>query len=377
MSTGAASVSSDVVPPLGRTADQMLNAEVGTYMGKFWAATKAGQGLRKALDKSFALNEFVDNWYRSMAYLHGKTKAERGGLSETAALEEGVRAANRVLTDWDSLVPFERQILRTVFPFYGWMKHILKFTLSLPVDHPVRLSIIARFADNEIKDEGTGVPERFRQLYHFGTPDQFGNIMAINYRGTNPFSDVANYTTLAGFFGQLNPLIGGVAEAAGISGASGRADLYPEQTYDPETGKLIAKGGNVLETVATTVLPPLQVLTDRLGMSADDLRALKINNPQAYRNRVISALGFPALPQKFNLGRETALAEVARRTATNRAYSSALKSGDWRAASRYPQVAPLLRQIAQMDPSTLPLLQPMARYTEGQTPSLDALLGKP
>lgn len=331
--------------------DQRWNYMMGQTMGRFFQegiGEKLGgvaRSARKVTDASFAMNEYVDSLYRSVAYLYGKDKAVLKGLGPEEARLAGVELANRVLQDWDRMTPWERQVLRTIFPFYGWMSHILKFTVSLPIDHPLRMSIISNFARNEIEDWGSGVPERFYSMMVLGKPDEFGNVKAVNFRGSNPFSDVANYMTLAGFANQLNPAIGGVLEAMGINSATGHADLYPNLTYDRVTGRVVPKGRNVVETVGFNLFPQLEWLTSSLGMSSDDLRALKLNNPEAYKQRMSSALGLPPMPREVNLNREAALAELARDRAAQEAFRNALKTGDYTDAMRYPSVRPILSLI--------------------------------
>jgi hypothetical protein len=327
---------------------------VGEQLGKWWqqsresplgAVKKVGE---KIINKSFEANELVDNFYRSVAYLYAQDQTLTKGMSKQEAHLAGVELANRVLQDWDSMVPFERQIMRAVFPFYGWMRHILSFTLSYPVDHPLRASIISNFARNEYADFGGGLPDKFYGMFYIGQPDEDGNVKAVNLRGSNPFSDVANYATLAGFAGQLNPMIGGVLESMGINMATGKQDLYPNLTYDAQTGRLVARNRNVMESVLFSVLPQTEWLAGQVGLTTDDLRTLKLNNPDAYNARLRSILGLPPLPTEVNVYREAALAELSRDRAARTAFNEALKTGNWQDAMRYPSVRPLLDVIAHL-----------------------------
>lgn len=307
---------------------------------------KVGKAVGTAVQKSFDLNETVDLFYRSVSYLYGKTKAERAGLSPEVARAEGIHMANTVLQNWDRMTPFERQVMRTIFPFYGWMRHILGYTMTLPMDHPLRMSIISNFVRNEWTDYGEGLPERFFTMFFLGEPDEFGNIKAVNFRGSNPFSDVANYMTLAGFISQLNPAFSGVLEAMGVNTASGKADLYPDLTYDPVTGRTVPKTPSVARTVLTSLVPQGEAISSLFGFPSDEMRSLKMNNPDAYRQRILSTLGAPPIPQEVNLAREAALAELSRDKAAQTAFTAALKSGDWGDAMRYESLRPLLRVIA-------------------------------
>lgn len=96
------------VSPAGEAARTQF--AFGRTMGRLWTT----------LREPFHFNEFVDNLYRSMAYLQGSKKGLAKGLSKEAATEQGVRLANKVLQDWDALTPIEQQIFRNIWPFYGW-----------------------------------------------------------------------------------------------------------------------------------------------------------------------------------------------------------------------------------------------------------------
>ncbi len=358
-------------------ADAAWQLATGRELGRIWqneqlrkvqaTGQKGGQAFRQATDYSFHMGEQVDLFYRSLAYLEGKTKGQRLGLSHDAARKAGVEMADRVLQDWDRMTPVERSVIRMVFPFYGWMKHIMRFTMSMPIDHPVRTAIMANFARNEIEDWGTGIPERFFQMFTLGKPDANGTVQAnfglnpldwsgsINMKGTNPFSDVANYMSLAGFVGQLSPVGSGLLEAMGINSATGTANLYPDTVYNEVLGRNVAKGPNPGLSILRNVIPQFDFVMDALGMTPAELRNLKINDPDLYNQRIFSSIGIPFIPKDLNLHREAALAEIARNKDATDALNRALRTGDWSGAEQYPQIAPLLSVLrnvprSQIDP---------------------------
>ena len=365
------------------SADSAIHQAVGRQLAEWWKGEqrqklgKVWEARDNAAKWSYDLGEKMDTFYRTVSYLEGKTKAERLGLDEAAAKTAGVELANTVLQDWDAMTPVERSVIRMAFPFYGWMKHIVGYTMHLPVDHPWRVGILSNFARNEWEDWGTGIPERFYQMLYFGKTDEWGTIKAqknpfgqggfsgaINLRGTNPFSDVANYSTLAGFLGQMSPVASGILEAAGFNSATGRADLYPSTVYDPVLGRNIPKGKNPLQTIAFNVIPQLEPFMAQFGMTTTDMRLLREQNPQAYESNILSAMGIPFVPREINLQREAALAEIARHSDAKNALNEALRSGDWTRANSFPQIRQFLSAMSQVPEGQL------KQYMPDPTPKL-------
>ena len=338
----------------GKTKARLFQEMAASPQSVVSAGVEAGGNL---VNKLFDINTFVDDFYRSMAFLYGQKKALRGGMSETAAREAGIELANKVLQNWDAMRPIERSLLRNVFPFYGWMKHILSYTATLPIDHPLRMAIISNFARNEIED--WGLPQRFYAMFILGDMDKYGNVTAINFRGSNPFSDVSNYMSLTGFINQLNPMFGGALEAMGIDEVTGKAELYPDLVYNDVSGRVEPRTPNPAQSIVNSLVPQVEGIlagADALGISdvpvlnmfdltTDEMRVLQQNNPEAFRQRVFSALGMPPLPRTINLPKEQALAELSRNQAAQDALRKGLRSGDWSEARRYPSNRPILERL--------------------------------
>jgi hypothetical protein len=231
------------------------------------------------------------------------------------------------------------------------MRHILGFTLSLPIDHPLRMAILSNWARNEIEDHLQGLPERFWSQFVIGQPDEQGRVLMVNLRGANPFADVANYATLAGFVNQLNPIFGGILESLGIDPLSGAAEAYPHLVYDPQAGRLRPETGNLIQGIVGNTVPLAGLAWETL--TGADLRRLAITNPDAYRARLVSAVGLPSLPRRWHLPTERGLAALARAQAMREAWSRALRTGRYGEAEEWPQLRPLVQQIRQASPEQL------------------------
>jgi hypothetical protein len=317
-------------------------------------AQKIGGALGKPIHASFRFNEIVDNFYRSIAYLDGKSK---GGHAK------GIELANKVLQDWDSMVPIERTLLRNIFPFYGWMKHILQYVFRYPFDHPIRAAVMSNFARNELEDEGTGLPKIFSQYFNLGNMNAKGEVTAINFRGANPFADVANYFTLAGFLGQLNPVFGAAFQSAGINEITGHAELYPDLEYDANTGQLVPKTISPMAAFIQGTIPQTNLLSI-LGIGPSEMKELAETDRAAFNQRLWTAAGLPFFPKKMNYNERRALEELKRSDTQQAALSKALKTGQWEDAWQYPSLRPILTRYEQVLESGqlqgTPYLDPLA-----------------
>ena len=315
----------------------------GRKMRELWdSAQGARTGFNNFVQKSYDFNGFFDDFYRSISYLYGKNKAERLGLSEAAAKTEGIALTRKVMQNWDEITPLERTVMRYVFPFYGWMNHVMRYVMSYPFDHPIRTSVLSQFARNELEDMGTGLPENFLNMFFIGEPDENGKVKAINTAGMNPFSDVANYFTLAGFTGNINPVIGAVLQTLGVDTGRGAPTLYPNLTYDPETGRMVAKNNSLAMNFAQAVLPQSRALFAASGMSAEWKELLR-RNPDAAGRMLASQLGIPVIMRDVPVYEEMFKNELARSDAQTTEVRNALKSG--RDIQGYPALDAFMAQV--------------------------------
>ena len=346
-------------PDMTRAFTQDISRLVTTKETGFMWGMAEGQWLGKIFDdiqktanKSFQMNEWVDNVYRSMAYLDESDKALKRGATAAEAAEAGVKLANKILQDWDAMVPWERVAMRRIFPFYGWMKHVLKYTFTLPFDHPLRVSVLTNFAANEMEDYRTGIPQWLSHTFFVGKPGEDTKQWSVNMRSVNPFSDVARFAdfdsreygsgVLIGFFTQTSPLIAGVAETLGVNPMSGRSKLYPEMTYDPETGRLRSKAPNFLSILPASIIPQTQGVAGLVELSgvtsvSRELRNIRVRDPDAFKGRIWSSFGMPFAPRKRSRTFEMQRAGLARDQAAAEAVNRALRTGDWGDALGYDQ----------------------------------------
>lgn len=323
----------------------------GQTLRRLWDQAQSTRGkFGDLIEKSYTWNGVVDDTYRAMAYLYGQDKALTKGLTTEAAQKAGVELARKVFQQWDRMTPIERSIMRFIFPFYGWTAHVMKFVMQYPFDHPTRTAIVGSFARNEVNDMGTGLPERFLNMFFLGDTDKNGNVKAFNLGGMNPFRDVANTMTLAGFVGQTNPLISTAFQALGVDVANGGPELFPNVQYDPELGRLAYKPRNPLAILAESILPQSRILTG-MADSSSEFQQLLRQNPEAAGRLITSQLGLPITFRYVNVPQEIAKAEIARKDAQDKALNAALSSGNWSDAEKFPNLRPVLAQLKQLQDS--------------------------
>lgn len=330
----------------------------GTKLGELWQQTQqnpavgaVSRGFNKLLDKSYSLNGYFDDMYRSMAYLYGQHKALLGDATMSAedAAAEGEALSRKVLMQWDAQTPIERSILRPILPFYGWIGHIIRYAYHYPIDHPFRAAVTAAFARNEVNDLGTGLPQSLLNSLFLGHPDIHGNVTAVQVGGMNPFRDVANYMTLGGFLSATNPIIATVLQQMGVQSAGG-SNLYPNVAYDPTTGRLTASHPNFAANLLYNTIPQTRLLTGLLDRSSE-LHSLLARDPGAGGRLALSQAGLPILWRQYNVPQEQFKSELARESAQSTALHDAFTSGDWSGAAQFPQLRPVLGQIQALQRS--------------------------
>lgn len=337
-----------------------------------------GQGLSKLTDFSVRFNAMVDDTTRIAGYLSAYERAMKnprlpdldqwmteqgitGGAKEFAKVQ-AERDMRKWAYNWDSMTPWERSVARSIFPFYGFFSHMMRYAFQYAVDHPFRMAVMASFARSELEDWGTALPARLHNMLPLGGPDEQGNTTALNFGGWNPFADIANLATLPGLMSQVNPVLSTFAEQFGIDPRTGEASLYPTAQYNEQTGRLELVKRNPIRGLIENTIPQVQALTNVAGMNPD-FTELATTNPGAAGRLLASSVGVPVMVRDLNIPQEIAKTELTRRNAARTAMSEALRQGNTGPVSRYPalreQVAQLQAQMRQ-NPGQFQQYQPVA-----------------
>ncbi len=274
----------------------------------------AGGAVRQMLSKVDGglshVTSFIHDVSQNLGYLSGKREALRAGLSPEVADRVGIDQALDLAQRWDRMTPLERVTVRNVFPFYGWMKFLFTKTLAMPFDHPLRFAIVNSFAQKELEDWQSGLPERFMSYLFPFKPDSKGTQMGIPMIGVDPFEGVANYFTLAGLYSHVNPEIRALLTQMGIDPVSAGPAFAPKMVVDPVSGFERPVNPSFLGELVKSLVPQSQAVAGGANLDAD-LRQLRKTDPQAWLRIVYASLGLKFLPTRYNL--EDEIAKVQKR----------------------------------------------------------------
>ncbi len=345
------------------TPDQNFHFSGGRSMGNVvlqeWLARKgidhrvatAAQWAEAAANINFRFTNYISDMQRAIAYLDGVRHASRKGwlndpitgerveMTSDRAHWEGMRAAERVMGNLQAMTPLERSVARKVMPFYGWTKHILKYVLTYPIDHPWRAMFLSTLATQNSDTFSSGLDERMQLLFFLGSPDSSGNVSAIDVRQLDPFRDVANYATLAGWISSLNPILTAPIAAIDPSIIYGSNTLNPQVDYSALYGTNVAQPSGGWVTAIEQEIPEVGALDSALGWSAE-ARAIKKEGGDAALKDTLSALGFPWTVQKLNLQQISAKHEIDRYNQAENDAVNAWRSGDFSLLLQYPGTVP-------------------------------------
>jgi len=301
--------------------------------------------------------------------------------------DDSIAQANKVFVDQNAMSPFERATIRKVLPFWGFTRHIFRYLMTYPVDHPYRAAILANLANTHQADWASGLPQQMQFMFYLGAPDSNGNVTAVDYRSIDPFRSFYNDFTLGGLLSQTNPGIQFIAQQSGVNVLSATPELYPTTHYDAYTGTMVAdRPKGVALSALESMIPEVQG-ADALFQLSDQYRNLKVSDPEAFQHRVYTTLGIPFGPEQINIPLKVETAQMKRYRDADTAINQAVQTGDFSSAKRYaatPIPSLLRRYFPGMTYATPQQIEAVyqalvARYAP-QNPtgaSLHALLPKP
>lgn len=319
-------------------------------MGQAVGKTGVGKAFEGLAAKGYDLASMAHDMWRATAYLYGYDKSITKGMTQEAAQAAGEALARRVMMSWDSLTPFERTTVRSIFPFYGFAQHVLRYAFHYPADHPFRTAVVASIARNEANDLQTGLPQSLLSSMFLGHPDANGQVKELMLGSLNPFRDVATMTTLQGWAAATNPVLSTGLDQLGVDTSNGGPVLYPNLKYDPDTGRLAASSTNPALDLLYNTIPQSQIIGQLLNRSSE-VKALARQDPNAALRLIESQAGIPVVFKTDNLYQKQFTSELNREKAQQSALKQALVSGNDTEAMRFPQLAQVLPQIRQMQAS--------------------------
>ncbi len=234
------------------------------------------QRLDHPIQSSYAANQFVDNLGRNLFYLAKKAQ----GYSDEAA----VTSALQTLGDFQRLLPWERQVMRRVFPFYAFTRHITQLAFRLSRDNPARVAWTLHLADTfQPEDNANDIPFLQGALPVGG--DRFVPLARLS-----PFDTAADVFDPTDIGGNLSPLIKLPIEATtGYQVGRPGANILSPISRPPGTGSIDDYGrespaGWLLDPRAALyrlsgVLPQTRLLRDYVGPYSEPVARFDTGEP--------------------------------------------------------------------------------------------------
>jgi hypothetical protein len=181
------------------TGQNITKAELGEsgvveYPDFRTALAQGGKRAAAAYVTQFAHKVIAvsDSFARAVDYFGQR----RTGATDLEALQH----ANTALVDYGNLSPFERTTVRSLIPFYGFQKGILKIALSMPADHPLVTSVLMQIGnyqtEHAVDANGNPLPTAYQ-----GVVRVLGH--NVNLKSMSPFKDLGALTTSAGIVQNL------------------------------------------------------------------------------------------------------------------------------------------------------------------------------
>jgi hypothetical protein len=196
-------------------------------------------------NKAFRLNEAINSIGRAAVYIEnldriltekGRSLDEVNGPNTlndpeiTAAIREAVDAANNTLGAFSDLSPWEKQVLRKVFPFWSWIKFINKAAFELAIDQPDRVLFYAHLGSIAADPDGNDLSDWLR-----GKTPFLGALYDLNF--LNPYQDA--------FVFKGNPLTASAETFTSISPAYTVPLTAANELYFAQTGRFLPIGSRL------------------------------------------------------------------------------------------------------------------------------------
>lgn len=216
-------------------------------------AGKARSGFNRVVGTSYRANAYMDSLNRTSMYLY---ETLRKGTEPEVALQR----VNKVLGDYKSMTPTEKTYIRSVFPFYAWMRHITGLTAEmLKPDNITRSAILGTVVEN--LGDPTGI-EAELPAYMAGDVELGNTGILIGMRGFNPWQDVLDIgvyneeVSTRGALRSMHPLIQfGMERNSGIDTLTGRPFSRPAPVLD-DLGREIPTAPPLGEHLFQNFAPP-------------------------------------------------------------------------------------------------------------------------
>ena len=216
------------------------------------------------------------------------------------------------------------------------------------------MAIAASLAHAE-KDRLGALPGSFLSMFPITGIGASGAQTFLSLRPFDPFGNQGDLFSVAGWLSAMNPAIQIALHQVGIT--HGQEDLYPTLRYDPETGRMMAVKPSLFADVLQTALPRASLVTSILGLNSN-YNQIRAADPAAANRSLLSMAGLPRLWRQYNIPQEIFHGELNREQAASDVLNTAIRTGDWSEALRYPSLQAYYEQMKQLTPDQLAAMTP-------------------
>lgn len=349
-------------------ATAMYHAAAGHSAGQFaieenvaremarTGADKATTLLKVIPNMNYRFTRWTTNMQRSISFLDGVHRANKQShfymdevvdgkvtrvkkeMTPDEALHQGMQHVEKVMGDLRAMTPIERNFLIRAMPFWGWTKHILKYVMSYPMDHPYRAMFLSELAMQNSEQVASGLPLRIQLMFFMGKPDATGNVTALDVRALNPLRDTENYASLSGWLSALNPAFTAPVSMVDPNFTFGGNVMYPNITYNALYGTKQANASGSAWNAAEAIVPEITGVDAALNLSGQFAYLRQNGNSDRFIKKLAESVNFPWIPQTMNLRQTSATDEIDRYNQAKTAAHNAWTSGDFSQLAGYGNV---------------------------------------
>ena len=151
-----------------------------TFRAKAFRVNEAINSLGRAAVALENLDRILREQGRSLDEITGPNSINDPVI--TKAINDSVDATNKTLGAFSDLNPWEKQVMRQVFPFWSWIKFINKAAYELTIDNPDRVLFYAHLGSMASDPDDNGLADWLR-----GKTPVMGTLVDLSFM--NPYAD--------------------------------------------------------------------------------------------------------------------------------------------------------------------------------------------
>ena len=133
--------------------------------------TRANRNYGQQMENNSRLAHFITMLTTDQGQIKGNGLLNKKKIGRGMTADEAAESVKRYLFDYGELTPFERDHLKTIIPFYTWMRKNIPLQFQAIAQHPERYSMLPKLQNN--------IEAMSADFENIPTPDYFQDINAI------------------------------------------------------------------------------------------------------------------------------------------------------------------------------------------------------